>query len=139
MSKYDEATVRNQVADAQVWVQRHVPDYKLRTLALPHGIYPKNLAWIQSGTAKGTTYKTDGVLMVAGGASQSVFSRSFDPMRIPRIQAVESDLKEWLGHFEKNPSDRFVSDGDPKTLTIPKSLRDKLRPSLPKDVKVVER
>jgi hypothetical protein len=139
LSKYDEATVRNQVADAQVWVQRHVPDYKLRTLALPHGIYPKNLAWIQSGTAKGTTYKTDGVLMVAGGASQSVFSRSFDPMRIPRIQAVESDLKEWLGHFEKNPSDRFVSDGDPKTLTIPKSLRDKLRPSLPKDVKVVER
>ena len=44
LGKYDEATVRAQVAEAQVWVQRHVPDYRLRSLALPHGVYPKNLA-----------------------------------------------------------------------------------------------
>src|SRR5438067_197103 len=54
LGKYDESTVRNQVAEAQVWVQRHVPDYKLRTLALPHGVYPKDLRWVQEGNAKGT-------------------------------------------------------------------------------------
>jgi hypothetical protein len=139
LGKYDEATVRTQVAEAQVWVQRHVPDYKLRTLALPHGVYPKDLRWVQEGTAKGTTYRTDAVLMVAGGAAPSPFAKSFDPLRIPRIQAVEKDLGYWLGHFEKNPADRFVSDGDPTTLTIRPGSRDKLKLSLPKDLKVTER
>ena len=139
LAKYDEATVRAQVAEAQVWVQRHVPDYKLRTLALPHGIYPKDIRWVQEGTAKGTTYRTDAILMVAGGAAPSPFARSFDPLRIPRIQAVEKDLAYWLNHFDKNPSDRFVSDGNETTLTIPGSHRDKLKSSLPKDLKVTER
>ena len=139
LGKYDEATVRAQVAEAQVWVQRHVPDYKLRTLALPPGVYPKNIAWAQEGTAKGTTYRTDAILMVAGGAAPSPFAKTFDPYHLPRIQAVEKDLAYWLDHFQKNPSDRFVSDGDPSTLTIPASSRPKLKLSLPKDVKVVER
>jgi peptidoglycan/xylan/chitin deacetylase (PgdA/CDA1 family) len=139
LGKYDEGTVRAQIAEAQVWVQRHVPDYKLRTLALPHGVYPKNLAWAQEGTAKGTTYRTDGILMVAGGAAPSPFSKHFDALRIPRIQAVEKDLSYWLEYFAKNPSDRFVSDGDPSTLTIPASARAKLKSSLPKDLKVIER
>ena len=139
LGKYDEAIVRGQIAEAQVWIHRHVPDYKIRTLALPHGIYPKNLAWAREGTAKGTTYRTDGILMVAGGAAPSPFARTFDPLRIPRIQAVERDLGTWLGYFEKNPSERYVSDGDHSTLTIPAGKRDKLKPLLPKDLKVVER
>jgi hypothetical protein len=139
LGKYDEATVRAQVAEAQVWVQRHVPDYRLRSLALPHGVYPKNLAWVQEGTAKGTTYRTDAVMMVAGGAAHSPFSKSFDAMRIPRIQAVEKDLGYWLKHFESNPSDRYVSDGDPSTITIPSGQRPRLKSPLPKDAKVVER
>jgi peptidoglycan/xylan/chitin deacetylase (PgdA/CDA1 family) len=139
LGKYDEATVRAQVAEAQVWVQRHVPDYKLRTLALPLGVYPKNVAWLQEGTAKGTTYKNEAVMMVAGGAAPSPFSKAFDAMRVPRIQAVEKDLAYWLGHFEKIPGDRFVSDGDPATLTIPSGQRAKLKLALPKDLKVLER
>jgi hypothetical protein len=139
LGKYDEATVRAQVAEAQVWVQRHVPDYKLRTLALPHGVYPKNIAWAQEGTAKGTSYRTDAILMVAGGAAPSPFARTFDPVRVPRIQAVEKDLGYWLDYFAKNPGERFVSDGNPVTLTVPAGARAKLKASLPKDLKVVER
>ena len=137
LGKYDEPTVRGQIAEAQVWIHRHVPDYPIRTLALPHGVYPKNLAWAQSGTAKGTTYKTDGILMVAGGAAPSPFARNFDALRIPRIQAVERDLGYWLGYFEKNPSERYVSDGDPSTITIPSGKRDKLKP-IPATLKVIE-
>ena len=137
LGKYDEGTVRGQIAEAQVWIRRHVPDYPVRTLALPHGVYPRDLAWAQSGTAKGTTYKTDGILMVAGGAAPSPFARSFDAMRIPRIQAVERDLGYWLQYFDKNPSERFISDGDPSTITIPSSKRDKLRP-VP-TLKIIER
>jgi peptidoglycan/xylan/chitin deacetylase (PgdA/CDA1 family) len=139
LGKYPEATVRNQLGEAQVWVQRHVPDYRLRTLALPHGVYPKDISWAVRGTAKGTTYAHEAILMVSGGAAPSPFSRTFDPMHLPRIQATDADFGHWLKHFDANPQDRFVSDGDPGTIAVPAALRDKLRKELPRDTKVVER
>src|SRR5438067_1103155 len=59
LGKYDEAVVRLQIAEAQQWIQRHVPDYKIRTIALPHGVYPREVAWALRGSAKG---------VAAGGA-----------------------------------------------------------------------
>ncbi|MGH7392009.1 MAG: polysaccharide deacetylase family protein [Candidatus Rokuibacteriota bacterium] len=138
LGKYDEATVRGQLADAQLWVQRHVPFYKFRTLALPHGVYPRDTAWALSGTARGTTYRHDAILMVAGGAAPSPFSRGFDAVRLPRIQAVERDLAYWLSYFEKHPQERFVSDGDPESVAVPARLRDKLRRPLPRNLRAVE-
>ena len=138
LAKYPEATVRAQVADAQVWIQRHVPDYKTRTLALPHGVYPPDINWVLHGTAKGTTYSHDAVLMVAGGPAPSPFSRNFDPVRLPRIQAVERDLAYWLNYFDKNPGERFVSDGDANSVTVPAASRDRLRAEL-RSLRVVER
>jgi len=138
LGKYPEATVRAQVAEAQVWIQRHVPDYKTRTLALPHGVYPPDVNWVLNGTAKGTTYSHDAVLMVAGGPAPSPFSRAFDPVRLPRIQAVERDLGYWLNYFDKNPHERFVSDGDANSVTVPAASRDRLRAEL-RSLRVVER
>jgi len=139
LGKYDEAVVRTQLADAQVWVQRHVPDYRFRTLALPHGVYPRDVSWALNGSAKGSSYRHEAILMVAGGAAASPFARTFDPVRLPRVQAVENDLKFWLTHFERNPDDRYVSDGDPDTVTVPGARKDRLRADLPKHLKVVER
>ncbi|MBI3635518.1 MAG: polysaccharide deacetylase family protein [Candidatus Rokubacteria bacterium] len=138
LGKYDETTVRAQVAEAQAWVQRHVPAYRMRTLALPQGVYPKDIGWVLRGSAKGTTYANDAILMVAGGAASSPFAKTFDPTRLPRIQVIDGDLGSWLKHFEKNPGDRFVSDGDPATVTIPAARRDRLR-SLAPTFKILER
>jgi len=138
LAKYPEATVRAQVAEAQVWIQRHVPDYKTRTIALPHGVYPTDVSWVLHGSAKGTTYNHDAVLMVAGGPAPSPFSRTFDPVRLPRIQAVERDLAYWLNYFDKNPNERFVSDGDANSVTVPAASRDRLRAEL-RPLRVVER
>jgi peptidoglycan/xylan/chitin deacetylase (PgdA/CDA1 family) len=138
LGKYPEATVRAQVAEAQVWIQRHVPDYKTRTLALPHGVYPPDVSWVLHGAAKGTTYNHEAVLMVAGGPAPSPFSRAFDPVRLPRVQAVERDLAYWLNYFDKNPHERFVSDGDANSVTVPAASRDRLRAEL-RSLRVVER
>jgi Polysaccharide deacetylase len=139
LGKYDETTVRQQLAEAQVWVQRHVPDYRFRTLALPHGVYPKDVSWALNGTAKGTTYRHEAILMVAGGAAPSPFARAFDPVHLPRIQAVEHDLKFWLNHFDRTPDDRYISDGNSDTITIPATRKGQLRDNVPRNVKVVER
>jgi hypothetical protein len=91
------------------------------------------------GTVNKTSYRHDAILMVAGGAAPSPFSRSFDPIHLPRIQAVERDLDFWLTYFDRNPGERFVSDGDPATVTIPAARRDRLRSPLPGDLRVIER
>jgi polysaccharide deacetylase len=139
LGKYGEPTVRAQIADAQEWIRRLVPDYKIRTIALPHGVYPKDVSWALDGSAKGTKYHHDGILMVAGGAAPSPFARQFDASRLPRIQAVDSDFGYWLDYFAKHPDERFVSDGDAKLVTVPTARRERLRAALPADVKVVER
>jgi peptidoglycan/xylan/chitin deacetylase (PgdA/CDA1 family) len=139
LGKYGETTVRAQIAEAQTWIQRHVPNYRPRTLALPHGVYPKDVAWAVEGEAKGATYRHDAILMVAGGAAPSPFSRRFDPIRLPRIQAVERDLTYWLAYFDQNPNERFVSDGDATTVTVPTAWRDRLRTPLPATLRVIER
>jgi peptidoglycan/xylan/chitin deacetylase (PgdA/CDA1 family) len=139
LGKYDEKVVRKQLAEAQEWVQRHVPDYKLRTLALPHGVYPRDVSWALHGSVNGQAYRHDGIMMVAGGAAPSPFAKRWDPVRLPRIQAIDSDLGHWLAFFEKNPHERFVSDGNPATVTIPAAQRDRLRSPLPGTLAIVER
>jgi peptidoglycan/xylan/chitin deacetylase (PgdA/CDA1 family) len=139
LGKYGESTVRGQIAEAQTWIQRHVPNYRPRTLALPHGVYPKDVAWAVEGEAKGMAYRHDAILMVAGGAAPSPFSRRFDPIRLPRIQAVERDLTHWITYFDQNPGERFVSDGDAATVTVPASRRDSLRTPLPSKLRIIER
>lgn len=126
LGRYSESVVREQLAGAQEWVQRHVPGYRFRTLALPLGSYPKELAWAVSGEAKGMAYKHDAILMVAGGAAPSPHAKSFNPHRLPRIQALERDLDYWLTYFDRNPGERYVSDGDAATITVTSGNSGKL-------------
>ncbi len=138
LAKYSEEVVRRQLAEAQEWIGKLVPGMRLRTLALPMGAYPKEVGWAIKGQANGSSYQHDAILMVAGGAAPSPFSKRFDPYRLPRIQATETELGHWLSHFEERAGERFVSDGDPLTVTIPTGQRDKLREALPMGVRVVE-
>lgn len=139
LSHYPEETVRKQLAAAQERIQRHVPGYRPRTLALPMGAYPREIGWAVRGTVTGTAYQHDAILMVSGGAAPSPFSKQFDPLRLPRVQALESELAYWLGHFDRHPHERFVSDGDPLTVAVPKGKKDEVKNPLPSGLRVVER
>jgi len=139
LSHYGEETVRKQLAEAQERIARYVPGYRLRTLALPMGAYPREIGWAVRGSVNGIAYQHDAILQVAGGAAPSRFSKSFDALRLPRIQAVESEISYWLGYFDKHPDARFVSDGDPLTVTVPKGQREVVRHPLPQGLRIVER
>lgn len=137
LAKYPERVVRRQLATAQEWIQRHVPGYRIRTLALPMGAYPQDIRWAIEGAEGQVAYRHDAVLRVAGGAAPSPYARNFDPYHLPRIQALESELARWLGYFERNPQERYVSDGDASVITVPPGTLDKVRRS--PGAKVVER
>jgi peptidoglycan/xylan/chitin deacetylase (PgdA/CDA1 family) len=137
LAKYDETTVRKQLLDAQEWVQRHLPGYRFRTLALPMGSYPEELAWAISGGVDGKAYRHDAILMVAGGAALSPHARGVDLYHLPRIQATEAELAYWIGYFDNRREERYVSDGDAATVTVPEGKAAQVR--LPGGARVIER
>lgn len=113
LSQYPDAVVQEQIARNLMGIDSAVAGYKVRTLALPYGLWPKNrpLAWQGSWTDPKTgtahPYKLEAVLEVAGGPAKSPFDPAFDPHSITRIEAIGNDIARTLDALDKNNS-RFV-------------------------------
>jgi hypothetical protein len=138
LSKYPEVVVRAQLALAQQRIEQLVPGYRLRTLALPMGNYPRQMEWAIRGHAGGASYTHEGIFRVAGGPAPSPFSARFDPYHLPRIQVVGAALADWVQYFDRHAGQRYVSDGDPNMVTIPRGRRAELRDDLRETPRVIE-
>ncbi|MGW0478421.1 polysaccharide deacetylase family protein [Nonomuraea sp. NPDC003214] len=93
------------------------------TIALPYGNQPNKKEW----AARGDGYKHAGVFLAGYTPSASPFSRSFEPLGIPRIRAMDKkgDCAQfcstaWLDWLKANPDMRYTSDGDVSTVAYPK-------------------
>ena len=113
-----------------------VPGYRVQTMALPLGVQPKPASLALHGRWSGRSYTFRGVMLVGAGPVASPFSTSFDEARVPRIRSGhlpwngEADFGAWywLRELNHHPERRYVSDGDPTTITFPRTLADRLRP-----------
>lgn len=121
LSQYPDSVVQEQIARLQMAVDSAVPGYKIRTLALPLGLWPKNreLAWRGSWTDRRSkrtiTYNYDAVLEVSGGPNRSPHDPQFDPKSIDRLQVVGTDLEKAIAQLDRTGT-RYVSDGDPRVV-----------------------
>ena len=112
------------IARGNMAIDSAVPGYKVRTLALPLGMWPQNRELAKRGSwrdKKGqiVSYANDAILEVAGGPSRSPFDPQFNPLSIPRVQVIgDSAVARTLTAMEKH-GQRYVSDGDPKTVAKP--------------------
>ncbi|WP_372998243.1 polysaccharide deacetylase family protein [Lutispora sp.] len=103
-------------------------DYIVESLALPYGAAPKGdgYKYVISGSFEGFNYFHKAVLKVGSNPAPSPNSIDFDPQRLPRVRASEMKVQgtgiyDYLKYFENNPDKKYVSDGDPNTVTIPES------------------
>jgi hypothetical protein len=116
LSKYPDAFVQEQIARLQVAVDSAVPGYRIRTMALPQGLWPKNreLAWRGSwtDTQRGTPTRYDHatVLEVSGGPARSPFDPAFDGRKLPRVIAYKDAVKQTLDRLDATKT-RFVWNG----------------------------
>ena len=129
LGKYDATTVQKQLALSVEAVQERVPGYSVRSLALPFGVYPKQLELAIQGSFKGVSYHNEAILMVAGGPAPSPFSSSCNLLQLPRIQVPGPDFNYWLNYYEQRPGEVFVSDGKADTVTFPLALKPKFNAS----------
>jgi hypothetical protein len=118
------AKVEEFIARGDMAIDSVIPGYKVRTFALPLGMWPQNRALAKKGSwrdAKGrvVSYDYDAILEVAGGPARSPFDPQFNPMSVPRVQVIgDSAVTRTLNTLEKH-GQRYVSDGDPKTVAKP--------------------
>lgn len=115
-----EARIRWQLAFSARWLEERIGDgYQVISLSLPFGMYPLNEDLIRGGESEGVSYAFTGAAEVAGGAERSPYADGFDPYHIVRAQAVPNYIEFIYATFENRPTLKYVSDGDPRTLTIP--------------------
>jgi hypothetical protein len=113
LDKFSDAVVQEQIARNAMGIDSAVPGYKLRTMALPYGIWPKNRplawqgSWTDPKTGKTHNYKFDAVLEVAGGPTRSPYDPQFNPKSINRIEAIGDDIVKTLTRLEQSNT-RFV-------------------------------
>jgi len=106
--------------------------YQVNTLALPFGARPKDetlTGYLASGSFGGVTYENIAVLNVGWNPGYSPYDGRFDYQSIPRIRASEMNvdnvgLYNYLDYFDRNPQERFVSDGVEGIVTIPEGKQE---------------
>jgi hypothetical protein len=124
LSKYPDAFVQEQIARLQLAVDSAVPGYRIRTLALPLGLWPKNRtlahkgSWTDLKTNKTVSYDYDAVLEVAGGPARSPHDPQFNPLSLPRVQVYLTEMERTINYLDKTKT-RYVSDGDPDIVAKP--------------------
>jgi peptidoglycan/xylan/chitin deacetylase (PgdA/CDA1 family) len=116
LSRMSAAGVQEQIARAQLALDSAGTGVRMRTMALPLGIWPKDRALLRSGswtdprTKRTTSYAIDAILMVSGGPAKSPFDPAFDPLRIPRVQVFANELVTLLDRLDRHGL-RYVSAG----------------------------
>lgn len=114
-------------------VQRYLPEYQQTSIALPNGSEPKDYSVLKYGDYEGARIDFLASLLVGANPTPAPCDHSFDPLRLPRIQALDpsldtgdSGLYAWVQYFMENPERRYVSDGDASTVTIPKHMAERV-------------
>ena len=121
----EEAT--KQLAQSQATLERLIGGgYSVTTISIPFGEYPAKESLIASGEYEGTTYAYTAGLALGTTPSASPFSAAFRPLRIPRIRGSADFITAAIANFKKNPELRYISDGDPTTVSAPADLASKL-------------
>lgn len=116
-------TLRWEMAESVRYFKRQVPQATMETMALPYGIAPQNPAlWdaLLDGAQGGTRYHNRCILLAKGGPNFAPADKRFDRLRVTRITSMPGEIERWLQMpASDQPYPLYVSDGDPKTVTIP--------------------
>lgn len=138
LDQLDAEGVQRELAQGAENITDAVDEAEVTTMSLPLGLWPDDRDLAVSGSHDGYDYEHDGVLLVGSNPAPSPFHAEFDGHAIPRIRSLppgswDADDPEglmtsgyWFDVFEQDPDRRYVSDGDPDTISFPEEHEDAL-------------
>lgn len=108
----------------------------LSVFAYPFGGVPKGeaeLAVLRQGSYQDVSYSIEAAFLVGADPTFPPYHTKYEALYIPRIQAIDDEWKRWFGRVpgqtEKTASEvfyPFVSDGDPKIVSVRSKDKDML-------------
>lgn len=133
--------IQKAVGENAIFLESIIKDYTINTLALPFGSRPKNKEYekyLQRGKYEEKIYDNIAILNVGWKPSVSPIDKKFNPYSIQRVRASETNVDgvgmyDWLDYFDKHPEKRYISDGNPKVVTVPKKFEEKVDKDKVKD------
>lgn len=118
--------IQKEIGMNQKVIQQLIPGYVMETLSMPYGLPSKNLQeYVYRGKFEDITYEHKGIMEVGWDPSVSPIHKNFNPLSVHRVRAsgivpVDTDLGWWLSKLSKD--EQYVSDGDPRTVTVPEKM-----------------
>jgi hypothetical protein len=103
--------------------------YSVTSLAVPLGKFPESEAILAGGQYEQTSYAYTAVVGLdkdPAPPAASPFSKLFNPLRIPRIQGTAEAIQAAIDALKAHPELRYISDGDPTTVSAPTELASEL-------------
>ena len=125
--------LQRDIALAHRMIRWYAPGYESLVIAYPYGIRPRASLrhYALEGEYDGIYYSYAWALRVGNTGVPAVPHHiNFDPSNVSRVVASDAstyyrivpDLGHLLRLFEQNPHLRFISDGDPSVVTVPRHL-----------------
>lgn len=141
LRKMSPDKIQWELATALRDIRQVAPKATMDVLALPYGHLPRKeaLKYLKSGEHGGTKYTHKAVLLAAWRPvlapitkAQKKYSQAgtlclFNPYALERITPDPNPrggqtFEYWLKYFDQNPGQRYVSDGNPQVVAVPKSM-----------------
>ena len=127
LSKAGPLDVQKELGDSQIRLQNLIgTGYLVTSLSVPAGDYPADEGLLASGNYNGKAYKYTSAVTLGDKLSFSPFSTLFRFMHIPRITVTGNTLKDAIANLKAHPGLRYISDGDPTTVSAPQNLAAEL-------------
>ncbi|MDR1687681.1 MAG: polysaccharide deacetylase family protein [Clostridiales bacterium] len=146
LNKLNKESIMKDMTDVEKLVADSLPGYKMRSAAYPYGSVPNKS--YQDVMLKGKFGEIEYEYDVAFrekmvGGSTLPYSVEHNKLFAPRVRGSNNavwDLGWYVRHYDKNPDERFVSDGEPDVITVPARYAQKLDvwKCLNKTLKIVE-
>ncbi len=106
LDRQSDAGVEEQVSRGDLAIDSAVAGYRVRTFALPLGLWPKHRALARAGTwrdpksGRAVNYRFDAILEVTGALQGTPYGPGFDRLAIPRTQVIGDNLGKLLDAIE---------------------------------------
>lgn len=106
LDRLSDAAVQEQIARGALAIDSAVAGHRVRTFALPLGLWPRNRSlahagqWTDPRSGRTTAYRFDAILEVTGALQGTPYGPGFDPRSIPRTQVIGENLGKLLDAIE---------------------------------------
>lgn len=131
--KLNSAGLLEEVGKVDAYVNGVLPGYKMTTMTYPFGARPSEglIPLLSEGVYEG--YELNYEVAFREGPSGTFYPPvhvKFSPYNAPRVRGSEGEVQDmwwFFEHYEANPSQKYVSDGNPDTITVPSGFESNIK------------